>query len=160
MLISGPARLQGAPPGRKANAIEVPVLSYENQQLTLLPMIAMSYGCLFNHRRLRAIYDSMLTQLDGSINAHQLDMLNQLHATSSGLKAFVTTEASNGMERMRRACGGHGFSASSNIPHLMQEFVGACTFEGTFDVLIQQHAASLFKRLHKPVNVRAAPRRL
>ncbi|KDO22826.1 hypothetical protein SPRG_11585 [Saprolegnia parasitica CBS 223.65] len=147
------ARLQGGP---KASNAEVPVLSYENQQLTLLPMIAMSYGGIFASRQIQAIYDRMLAQLHGPLNAHQLDMLNQLHATSSGLKAFVTMETGDGMERMRRACGGHGFSASSNIPHLMHEFIGACTFEGTFDVLIQQHAASLLKRLHKPVNVRSS----
>ncbi|OQR85862.1 peroxisomal acyl-coenzyme A oxidase [Achlya hypogyna] len=148
-------RLQGYAPGSKSK-VEVPVLSYENQQHTLFPLIAMSYGGIFASRRIQAIYDTLLPQLSGPLDAHQLDVLNQLHATSSGLKALLTTEVGDGMERARRACGGHGFSASSNIPHLMQEFIGACTFEGTFDVLVQQHTASLLKRLHKPVNVRTS----
>ncbi|OQR85861.1 peroxisomal acyl-coenzyme A oxidase [Achlya hypogyna] len=159
------ARLQGFAPGSKGK-VEVPVLSYENQQLTLFPLIALSYGAMFTSRRLQGIYDTMLSQLGGSMDAStcpftccimifgvfldKLDLLNQLHATSSGLKALLTTEVGDGMERARRACGGHGFSASSNIPHLMQEFIGACTYEGTFDVLVQQHGASLLKRLAKP----------
>ncbi|EQC37023.1 hypothetical protein SDRG_05842 [Saprolegnia diclina VS20] len=142
------ARLQGYVRGSKTE--EVPVLAYENQQLTLFPLIGLSYAAMFTSRRLTSIYDSMVSALGGSMDAHKLDMLNQLHATSSGLKALLTTEVGNGMERARRACGGHGFSASSNIPHLMQEFIGACTYEGTFDVLVQQHGASLLKRLHKP----------
>ncbi|OQR87813.1 hypothetical protein ACHHYP_07992 [Achlya hypogyna] len=78
------------------------MLAYENQQRTLFPLIAMSYD--------------------------HLELLQQLHATSSWLKVLVTREVSDDMERARRARGDHGYSASSNIPHLIDEFVGsACT---------------------------------
>ncbi|OQR95683.1 peroxisomal acyl-coenzyme A oxidase [Thraustotheca clavata] len=141
------ARLQGFAHKTKN---EQAVLNYENQQLTLFPLIGLSYAGMFTARRLQVIYEAMVNDL-GAMDAQKLDTLNQLHATSSGLKAFLTTEVGNGMERARRACGGHGFSASSNIPHLLQEFIGACTYEGTFDVLVQQHGVSLLKRLRKPV---------
>ncbi|OQR81098.1 peroxisomal acyl-coenzyme A oxidase, partial [Thraustotheca clavata] len=124
------------------------------QQLTLFPLISMSYGCIFTARRIQISYDDLLQQLNGDINSDQLYLQNQLHTTLSGLKALLTTEVGNGMERARRACGGHGFSSSSNIPHLINVFIGSLTFEGTFDVLVQQHTSSLLKRLHKPVNVR------
>ncbi|GAB9477787.1 Peroxisomal acyl-coenzyme a oxidase, partial [Globisporangium polare] len=73
--------------------------------------------------------------------------LAELHAVSSGLKAWLAVKVSDGIETCRRMCGGHGFTNSSNLGHLFAEIVGANTFEGTFDVLVQQHARYLLKAL-------------
>ncbi|CAK4520205.1 unnamed protein product [Aphanomyces euteiches] len=67
--------------------------------------------------------------------------------------AFITEETGNGLERVRRACGGHGYSASSNLLYIFQVYIGACTYEGTKDVLVQQHALFLLKCLRNPVPV-------
>ncbi|KAF0692312.1 Aste57867_16601 [Aphanomyces stellatus] len=142
------ARMQGSSAKGK---VENQVLDYENQQLTMFPMIALSYASLFTWREMDKIYNTMVEQLDGVLEHEHLFMLGQLHASTSGLKALLTEEAANGMERIRRACGGHGYSAASNLPYIFQVFIGACTFEGTKDVLVQQHAAFLLKCLHFPV---------
>ncbi|KAF0690792.1 Aste57867_17847 [Aphanomyces stellatus] len=144
------ARLQGA---RAKGKPENQVLDYENQQLTLFPRIALGYACMFTFRVMEQVYNQVLSQFDGELGIEQLFLLGQLHATASGLKALLTEEVANGMEAIRRACGGHGYSASSNLPYLFQVFIGACTYEGTKDVLVQQHGNFLLKCLRNPVPV-------
>ncbi|CAK4079873.1 unnamed protein product [Aphanomyces euteiches] len=144
------ARVQGTTGKGKP---ENQVLNYENQQLTLFPLIGLAYACLFSSRVMDALYNKVISQLDGDIEMEHLYLLSQLHASASGLKALLTEEAANGIERIRRACGGHGYSAASNLPYIFQEFIGACTYEGTKDVLVQQHGAFLLKCLRNPVPV-------
>ncbi|KAH9111702.1 hypothetical protein LEN26_010049, partial [Aphanomyces euteiches] len=129
------------------------VLDYENQQLTLFPLVGLTYASIFAHRALDKLYNKVETQIDGEVGADTLFLLSQLHASASGLKAFITEETGNGIERVRRACGGHGYSASSNLPYLFQSYIGTCTFDGTKDVLVQQHAAFLLKCLRNPMPV-------
>uniref|UniRef100_A0AAV1TPU1 Acyl-CoA oxidase C-alpha1 domain-containing protein n=1 Tax=Peronospora matthiolae TaxID=2874970 RepID=A0AAV1TPU1_9STRA len=73
--------------------------------------------------------------------------LAELHNVSSGLKAWISNKVGEGIEVCRRLCGGHGFSQSSNLGHLFAEIAGANTFEGTSDVLVQQHTRYLLKKL-------------
>ncbi|CAK4143177.1 unnamed protein product [Aphanomyces euteiches] len=131
------------------------VLDYENQQLTLFPLVGLTYASIFAHRALDKFYNKVETQFDGEVGADTLFLLSQLHVSASGLKAFITEETGNGIERVRRACGGHGYSASSNsnLPYLFQSYIGTCTFDGTKDVLVQQHAAFLLKCLRNPMPV-------
>ncbi|KAG9408604.1 hypothetical protein AC1031_020457 [Aphanomyces cochlioides] len=144
------ARVQGTTGKGKS---ENQVLDYENQQLTLFPLIGLSYAALFSHRAIDKLYNQVLAQFDGELGVDHLYLLSQLHASASGLKAFLTEETGNGIERVRRACGGHGYSATSNLPYLFQVYIGACTYEGTKDVLVQQHGAFLLKCLRNPVPV-------
>ncbi len=46
-------------------------------------------------------------------------MLNSLHALISGLKAHFTTNTLEGIEQLRSACGGHGYSFYSGLPSIM-----------------------------------------
>lgn len=55
---------------------------------------------------------------------------SELHCLSSGLKSLVSQEAADGIDVMRRGCGGHGFLASSNMPRLWGLVTAACTYEG------------------------------
>uniref|UniRef100_K3WP91 Uncharacterized protein n=1 Tax=Globisporangium ultimum (strain ATCC 200006 / CBS 805.95 / DAOM BR144) TaxID=431595 RepID=K3WP91_GLOUD len=95
----------------------------------------------------------MITMHDAALNIIKSgkgsfgSKLAELHAVSSGLKAWLAVNVSNGIETCRRMCGGHGFTQSSNLGHIFAETVGANTFEGTFDVLVQQHARYLLKVL-------------
>ena len=41
--------------------------------------------------------------------------LNETHASSSGLKCYVTITAGEAIETCRRACGGHGFSLAAGL---------------------------------------------
>jgi len=64
----------------------------------------------------------------------------QLHATSSGLKAISSSSAMFGIEQCRLACGGHGYSQASGIPKIYVQATAACTYEGENTVLFLQTA--------------------
>ncbi|KAL3665480.1 hypothetical protein V7S43_009515 [Phytophthora oleae] len=137
------ARLQGRKPSQEG---EFQVLDYQNQQHALFPLIAITYASQFAGAAVVTMHDSALNSIkrgDDDFTAR----LAELHAVSSGLKAWISDKASEGIEICRRLCGGHGFSQSSSLGHLFAEIAGANTFEGTSDVLVQQHARYLLKVL-------------
>ncbi|GMF12628.1 unnamed protein product [Phytophthora lilii] len=137
------ARIQGRTPDNKG---EFQVLDYQNQQHKLFPFIAISYAAKFAARDMMARHDAAV-EIVKSGNGDFAAKLATLHAVSSGLKAWLAEKVSDGVESCRRLCGGHGFTQSGNLAHLFNEIVGANTFEGTFDVLVQQHARYLLKAL-------------
>ncbi|KAK1944206.1 Peroxisomal acyl-coenzyme A oxidase 1 [Phytophthora citrophthora] len=140
-------RLQGRKP--KVNDEELAldeenqVLNYQNQQNVLLPLVALAYAANFAGRAMTALHDEAVELVKG--NHGSSVQISEVHAVSSGLKALLADRVSDGIEQCRRLCGGCGFLQSSNLAHLFAENVGACTFEGTFDVLVQQHARYLLK---------------
>lgn len=69
-----------------------------------------------------------------------LKLLFQLHALSAGLKAYCTGIAAAGIEELRMACGGHGYSLASGISKIYVNAVAACTYEGENNVMILQTA--------------------
>ncbi|RLN93698.1 hypothetical protein BBJ28_00025293 [Nothophytophthora sp. Chile5] len=123
---------------------EYQVLDYQNQQHALLPLVAVAYAANFAGRDMTAMHDQTLAKIK-SDRAAFAAQVSEVHAVSSGLKAWLADHVNDGIEQCRRLCGGHGFLQSSNLAHLFAENVGACTFEGTFDVLVQQHARYLLK---------------
>ncbi|GMG17927.1 unnamed protein product [Phytophthora fragariaefolia] len=143
-------RVQGRKVARNKNDLaltnENPVLDYQNQQHALLPLVALSYAANFAGRAMVDMHDTVLAK----VTSGQTDFSAQsaeLHAVSSGLKGWLADRVNDGVEQCRRLCGGHGFLQSSNLAHIFAENVGACTFEGTADVLVQQHARYLLKEL-------------
>ena len=137
------ARIQGRKPTGKG---EFQVLDYQNQQNALFPFIAISYAANFSGRWVTQLHDEAVDIIKHGKGSFGLK-LAELHAVSSGLKAWLAGHVSDGIETCRRMCGGHGFTNSSNLGHIFAEIVGANTFEGTFDVLVQQHARYLLKVL-------------
>jgi acyl-CoA oxidase len=123
--------------------MEVPVLDYTQQQFRLLPLLAASYGFYFTgqylHRRLCTVEGHLLQG-----TAHKLHVTD-VHATSSALKSYMTTLAADGIEECRRACGGHGFLASSGLPELYTTYLQNPTVEGDNHMLPQQVIKVLLK---------------
>uniref|UniRef100_M4C1G4 Acyl-coenzyme A oxidase n=1 Tax=Hyaloperonospora arabidopsidis (strain Emoy2) TaxID=559515 RepID=M4C1G4_HYAAE len=137
------ARVQGHKPSQDG---EFQVLDYQNQQYALFPLIAISYASHFAGSIVMEMHDAALE----SIKSEDVGFgakLAELHNVSSGLKAWISNKVGEGIEVCRRLCGGHGFSQSSNLGHLFAEIAGANTFEGTSDVLVQQHTRYLLKKL-------------
>ena len=64
----------------------------------------------------------------------------QLHAVSSGLKAFASWTTVAGLEVLRMSCGGHGYSQASGFPLLYGLVAPSCTYEGENTVLMLQVA--------------------
>ncbi|KAG1704668.1 hypothetical protein DVH05_005597 [Phytophthora capsici] len=140
-------RLQGRKP--KVNdeefslSEENQVLNYQNQQKVLLPLVALAYAANFAGRAMTTLHDEAVELVKRNHGSSM--QISEIHAVSSGLKALLADRVNDGIEQCRRLCGGCGFLQSSNLAHLFAENVGACTFEGTFDVLVQQHARYLLK---------------
>ncbi|RLN15137.1 hypothetical protein BBJ28_00006530 [Nothophytophthora sp. Chile5] len=151
--LTGNPNSPGAEPNLDGTS-EYQVLDYQNQQHALLPLVAVAYAANFAGRAMTAMHDHTLAKVKSGRAAFAAQV-TEVHAVSSGLKAWLADHVNDGIEQCRRLCGGHGFLQSSNLAHLFAENVGACTFEGTFDVLVQQHARYLLKahaRLDHPVD--------
>lgn len=56
------------------------------------------------------------------------DRLNEAHSLTSGAKAVFTTDSLRGIQILRRAAGGHGFSMYSGLPHMLSELGPTPTF--------------------------------
>ena len=61
---------------------------------------------------------------------NDFSLLNEAHIITSLVKAISTKETLSGIEILRRAAGGHGFSAYSALPGLQMEVTPTYTFEG------------------------------
>jgi acyl-CoA oxidase len=71
-----------------------------------------------------------------------LDKLADVHALSAGMKAAIGWWGSEMLERCRRACGGHAFSAYNAIPGLIGDWGVITTGGGDNIVLAQQTAVN------------------
>ncbi|KAI9146271.1 acyl-CoA dehydrogenase/oxidase [Paraphysoderma sedebokerense] len=124
---------------------ETPVIMYPSVQYRVFPRIAESYAILFASQHIEHLYTDML----GRLNKFDVSTLPTVHATSSALKSYCTGLAADGIEELRRACGGHGFMMSSGFPYLFANYVPAVTYEGENVLLTQQTSRYLLKQLNK-----------
>lgn len=137
-------RCQGRLTRRSDNSVpELPVMDYVTQQHKVIPQVAKQYAMYFAASHLLKFYNDALVEFE----AGDLTKLPQLHGLSAGMKAFVTEEASSGIEICRRACGGHGYANSSGIGQLYRSVVAGCTYEGENTVMYLQSAGVVMKSL-------------
>lgn len=115
-------------------AYEIPVLDYQTQRVKLLPCLAASYAFLFAAQHVIRMYTHRTK-----------DTMRKLHVTAAGLKAITTTHAQDILVMCRRACGGHGYSASSRLGELRSDQDVFMTFEGDNTVLLQEVARNLLQ---------------
>jgi acyl-CoA oxidase len=120
---------------------EPKILDFQTQQYKLLPILASCYAYWFSGLYIRLTY----FQINYEIQQGNIDLLPELHAVSSGLKAFTTYGANLGIEQCRLACGGHGFSQASGLPKIYTTTTPGCTYEGENSVLYLQVARYLMK---------------
>ncbi|KAI9220900.1 acyl-CoA dehydrogenase/oxidase C-terminal [Blastocladiella britannica] len=124
---------------------ETPVIMYNMVQRRMFPRIAEAYAILFASLEIEALHDDMIKRLE----SFDVSTLPVVHANSSALKSYCTGVALDGIEELRRACGGHGFMMSSGLPYLMANYSPNVTYEGENWLLTQQTARYLLKQLHK-----------
>jgi len=68
-----------------------------------------------------------------------------MHATTSGLKIYVSTNGVQDLETARRSMGGHGYSAFAGLGRLYADYLPSVTYEGDNFVLDQQVVRSALK---------------
>ena len=125
----------------KPGAPEPQVMDYQTQQYKLYPYLAMAYGFWAVSNKLIELF----IQGMGAFHSGDDTLMPELHALSSGLKAYCTDMAALGMEQARFSCGGHGYSHASGLPKLYASSVPACTYEGENTVMKLQTARYLMK---------------
>jgi len=112
----------------------------------LIPLIADAYAMLFGFHRLGDMCDENTRRIH---NSQDFSMLNDIHALLSGCKAVYSFSMLHGIEKVRLACGGHGFSQYSGIPSILTESSPQATYEGENTVMQLQMARYLIKSLNK-----------
>lgn len=129
---------------------EIQILDYDNIQQVLIPYVARTYALKFVGKQMMDTYESFVK----ARNKNDFSALPELHANSSGLKAYCTDTASLGIEYCRRTCGGHGYSVLSGLPSIYASYVQNVTWEGDNNVMYLQMARYIIKiLLRKSPNV-------
>jgi len=134
-------RRQGLNPTGK----ETLVLDYPLQQEKLVPALATTYAFFLSYMKLENFRAFSLDP-----EAIRFELLPELHAISSGLKAYSSTSAERFSQICRVSCGGHGFLVAGGIKNVHNMLDAACSYEGDNAVLYQQTARFLLKVLQQP----------
>lgn len=75
------------------------------------------------------------------------DDIVELHATCAGLKGLCTKRVADGIEDLRKCCGGHGYMLAAGVSALAADYVWQTTAEGDFIVMLLQTARYLMRQL-------------
>lgn len=120
---------------------EVQIMDHLTQQHKLFPQLAKSLVFKLTSEYILDMYDQVTADLEKG----QLERLPEMHALSCCLKAVTTTDASEGFETCRLACGGHGYLASANFSITYGLVTAAATYEGETTIMLLQTARYLMK---------------
>ncbi len=129
------------------NRRELQILDYENVYEALIPIIAKTFALKFMGKQMMSMYHDFVKARE----RNDFSALPSLHALSSGLKAFCTDIASEGIEECRRTCGGQGYSVLSGLPTIYTSYVQNVTWEGDNNVMYLQMARYLIKKRQNSV---------
>lgn len=141
-------RRQSNPGGEKASGgvghkgLELQVIDYQHSQRSLFPILARAFAfhCTSDFmRRMYFRYEKVSTR-KGDFSA-----LPELHATSSGLKAYCSWATKDAIELCRLCCGGHGFMMLAGFGTTFGNYAPNATYEGDNNVLCLQTARYLLK---------------
>lgn len=127
---------------------EYQIIDYKQQQYRLFPLLAASYCFFFSAKKvfddLKSI-EKRLMNLSNNSETITKTEVGDIHATTSCLKSFTTSVAADGLEDLRKSCGGHGFLASSGFSELIGTFLQNPTVEGDNAMLPMQVMKILLK---------------
>eukprot|EP00729_Bicosta_minor_P007010 gene7010-26127_t len=113
---------------------EIQVLDYQGVQYRVLPWATATFALHFCAKGMVAMHAQMASRVDADDDS----LTAETHAIGSCLKVVCTTACVDGIEELRRACGGHGFSNFSGLPLIYGNAMVNYTGEGEAYMLIQQ----------------------
>lgn len=105
-------------------------MDYQIQQDKVLTKIADEFALMLGAYSIRDLCRAVYLEAK---EKGKFDRLNETHSLASGLKAVLTNDCLHGMEVLRRAMGGHGFSMYSGLPGLIGEQSPTPTYEGNYE---------------------------
>ncbi|KAH8401927.1 hypothetical protein KR009_008720, partial [Drosophila setifemur] len=120
---------------------EPQIIDHVTQQMKLFPEIATSVAYRLASDYLWNLYDVTIEDIEN----WKYERLPELHSLSCALKVTCSSDSAAGVERLRLACGGHGYLTSSNMSNLYVAATAACTYEGENTVLLLQIGRFLMK---------------
>ncbi|XP_017087043.2 acyl-coenzyme A oxidase 1-like [Drosophila bipectinata] len=120
---------------------EPQIIDHVTQQMKLFPEIATSLAHRLASDYLWNLYEETLVDIGNG----KYERLPELHCLSCALKVTSSMDSTAGIERLRLACGGHGYLTSSNLSNLYVFATAACTYEGENTVLLLQIGRFLMK---------------
>lgn len=120
---------------------EPQIIDHVTQQMKLFPEIAASIAYKLSALKLWSMYD----QTSADIEKGEYSRLPEMHALACSMKVLCSSDSSSGIERLRLACGGHGYLTSSNLGNFYVTATAACTYEGENTVLFLQVGRFLMK---------------
>jgi alkylation response protein AidB-like acyl-CoA dehydrogenase len=97
-------------------AEERPIIDYRVQRYRLFKQLSLAYA-------IRFIGNWMLSQFADIDSLEDLSSLPEIAATAAGLKGLTTFLASQGMEDLRKCCGGHGYLMASGVSAHLVDYV-------------------------------------
>ena len=125
---------------------EIAVIEYQLQQNKILSCMAEHFAIQIGSRKT----SQMTMQNIEKVNNNDDSMMKETHNCLCLAKALYTDYCNRGLEILRLACGGHGFSHYSGMPHIIQQFSPNVTLEGENTVLYLQVARYLMKAVSTP----------
>jgi acyl-CoA oxidase len=131
-------------------AKENKIIDHKIQQYRLLKQLSGSYALKFTGTWMLEQLRKMEGKDMGVIT--NPEMLKELAGTSAGLKSLTTIMATNGIEDLRKCCGGNGYLLSTGISALSQDYLWQVTAEGDFIILAMLTAKSLLKSIQTIFN--------
>ncbi|XP_023299625.2 probable peroxisomal acyl-coenzyme A oxidase 1 [Lucilia cuprina] len=123
------------------NEPEPQIIDHVTQQMKLFPEIAASIAYKLASAKLWSLY----YQTSADIKRGEYSRLPEMHALACSMKVLCSSDSTMGIERLRLACGGHGYLTSSNLGNLYVAATAACTYEGENTVLLLQVGRFLMK---------------
>ncbi|EDW00371.1 probable peroxisomal acyl-coenzyme A oxidase 1 [Drosophila grimshawi] len=131
------------------NAPEPQILNHLTQQAKILPEIARGVCYRLAANDLWSFYQRTMQQITekgkGTPGGGE-GQLAELHALSCCLKSVCTQDAVDGIDVLRKSCGGHGYMASANFDSIHGLACAAFTYEGEHTVLLLQTARFLMRQ--------------
>ncbi|XP_037949649.1 probable peroxisomal acyl-coenzyme A oxidase 1 [Teleopsis dalmanni] len=123
------------------NEPEPQIIDHVTQQMKLFPEIATGVAYRLASNYLMSLYVLTSKEIEGG----EYGRLPEMHAMACSLKALSSYDSTNGIERLRLACGGHGYLTSANLGNLFVGATASCTYEGENTVLLLQVGRYLMK---------------
>ncbi|XP_030379070.1 probable peroxisomal acyl-coenzyme A oxidase 1 [Scaptodrosophila lebanonensis] len=135
------------------NAPEPQILDHLTQQAKIFPQIARGVCYRLAADFLWQFYQRIMQQLE----AGNRKGLPELHALSCCLKSVCTQESNEGIDALRKACGGQGYLASANFDNIYGLATAAYTYEGEYTVLLLQTARFLVRQYEDSLKRKVLP---
>lgn len=136
------------------DAKEPQILDHLTQQAKILPHIARGICYRLAADVLWDFYQRVMQQVETKDGAGPLA---ELHAVSCCLKAVCTQDALEGIDVLRKSCGGHGYMASGNFDSIHGLAAAAFTYEGEHTVLLLQTARFLMRQFTAAIKRKVLP---